>query len=161
MSEQFVRAALAIASWGCETALDVGSGEGRYQAFVRHCETIDPGQPAPAWSAYHYTDDALTAFQWIHADRYDLVYCLDVIEHMEKEDGLRLLAELERVAVRRILLFTPNGFRPQDSDDPWQVHRSGWTADELRGLGYTTAVVDFTYELKAEPAAALWAWRDL
>jgi hypothetical protein len=68
----------------------------------------------------------------------DAVVALDVIEHLEKEQGLELLSQLEALARRRVILFTPNGFVPQpaEADNPWQEHRSGFTTDELLRLGY-------------------------
>lgn len=155
-----VRAVLTAASWGCETAIDVGSGDGRYRALVPHCETVDAYQDAPL-SDFHHKANALQLLSdWEEAPYWDLVYALDVIEHLTKADGLKLLDQMERLARKRVLIFTPNGYRKQTSDIPWQIHRSGWTAEELRARGYWTAVTDFDYEGKVEPAAALWAVKE-
>jgi SAM-dependent methyltransferase len=71
-------------------------------------------------------------------NQFDCAVALDVVEHLTKEDGLRLLKNMERIARKKILLFTPNGFLPQDNldDNPLQVHRSGWTAKEMKLLGF-------------------------
>ena len=37
----------------------------------------------------------------------DSVFALDVIEHMEKDDGLKFLREAERVARCQVMIFTP------------------------------------------------------
>jgi len=68
----------------------------------------------------------------------DAVVALDVIEHLERDAALALVDALERVARRRVVVFTPNGFVPQAqaTDNPHQEHRSGFTADELRARGY-------------------------
>ncbi len=67
----------------------------------------------------------------------DCVVALDVVEHLEKQRGYELIAELERVAKRRVVVTTPNGFIPTpDAEIPWQEHRSGWIPDEFRRLGY-------------------------
>ncbi|MFM6155428.1 MAG: hypothetical protein ACKPE3_20930 [Sphaerospermopsis kisseleviana] len=61
----------------------------------------------------------------------------DVIEHAEKEIGLKALAALKKIVRQQIIIFTPLGFMPQESDkdelDPWgmkgtkfQKHLSGW-----------------------------------
>ncbi|MCI4318998.1 MAG: class I SAM-dependent methyltransferase [Thermoplasmata archaeon] len=68
---------------------------------------------------------------------FDAVLALDVIEHLPKEDGYRLLREMERVARRKVIVFTPNGFLPQAGDDnPHQEHLSGWTVSDLERQGY-------------------------
>jgi len=72
----------------------------------------------------------------------DAVFLLDVVEHLEKEEGRQLIHECERIARRQIILFTPLGFLPQDGDGEskdgwglsggrWQVHRSGWTPKDF------------------------------
>lgn len=70
---------------------------------------------------------------------FDAVMALDLIEHLEKEEGLDLLKEMERVASKKAILFTPNGFVPQSSYDnnPWQVHKSGWGYEEMKEKGYS------------------------
>jgi len=65
----------------------------------------------------------------------DTVFALDVIEHLLRADGERLLQEVARVAYRQIVVFTPLGFMPQSYDNRrnriagdgrgyWQTHRS-------------------------------------
>lgn len=83
----------------------------------------------------------------IHADvlkadfpekSFDAVALLDVLEHLEKEDGRRLIGRMERWARRKIVIFTPNGFLKQEEYDgnPLMAHRSGWTAEEFRQMGF-------------------------
>ena len=74
-----------------------------------------------------------------YADRsYDLVTALDVIEHLEKRDAVALVREIERISRGWVVLLTPSGFLPQAATDeePWQLHRCGFTAGELEELGY-------------------------
>src|SRR5579863_1435583 len=72
----------------------------------------------------------------------DSVCLIDVIEHVEREQGLVCLERLKRMARRQLALFTPIGFMPQESDsegvDPWglggsdwQRHRSGWLPEDF------------------------------
>jgi hypothetical protein len=63
---------------------------------------------------------------------------LDVLEHLSKEDGYAMLHAMERIASKKVLIFTPNGFLPQESTDgDMQAHLSGWDAAEMRALGFT------------------------
>jgi len=69
--------------------------------------------------------------------QFDACIALDVIEHLPKETGWQMLAEMERIARRKVIILTPNGFLPQKSHDgDLQEHLSGWTAPELRSKGY-------------------------
>jgi SAM-dependent methyltransferase len=69
---------------------------------------------------------------------YDLVTCLDVIEHLPKKQGWQLLDELERVARGHVVVLTPYGFcrQPAQPDQPWMEHRSGWWPSDFRARGY-------------------------
>lgn len=70
----------------------------------------------------------------------DTVFLLDVIEHLEKEEGVRLLKLTERIAKKQIIVFTPIGYMPQEHEgetDAWglsgvayQQHMSGWFPDK-------------------------------
>lgn len=69
---------------------------------------------------------------------FDTVIALDVIEHFEKKDAFELIKNMEKIARKKVILLTPNGFYPQDTfnDNPFQVHKSGWSKRELKNLGY-------------------------
>lgn len=66
----------------------------------------------------------------------DAVFMLDVIEHLDKEYGKRVIQALEEIAVYDVILFTPLGYVEQlhpDGKDAWgmdggkwQEHKSGW-----------------------------------
>lgn len=45
---------------------------------------------------------------------------------------------MEKIARKKVILLTPNGFYPQNGYDsnPYQIHKSGWTKEELAKLGY-------------------------
>jgi hypothetical protein len=72
----------------------------------------------------------------------DTIFLLDVIEHIEKEEGQALLQEALRVARVQVVVYTPLGFMPHevhDTPSDWgdiphgstQRHLSGWTPQEL------------------------------
>jgi hypothetical protein len=62
----------------------------------------------------------------------------DVIEHLSKHDGYELICQMEAIAKKRVVIFTPNGMLGQkpEPDNPFQAHLSGWTVSEMRRLGY-------------------------
>ncbi|MGD0645562.1 MAG: class I SAM-dependent methyltransferase [Candidatus Bathyarchaeia archaeon] len=69
---------------------------------------------------------------------FDAVLALDVLEHLEKTKGLKLVKTMERVAKKKVVIITPNGFVSQGAtaDNVFQVHLSGWTVNELKRMGY-------------------------
>ena len=72
---------------------------------------------------------------------FDAVIALDLIEHLEKKDGFKLIEMMTKIAKKKIIIFTPNGFQPQRAfdDNPWQEHKSGWyfeDFDELKFKSY-------------------------
>jgi hypothetical protein len=95
---------------------------------------------------------ALAAAEVFGPASFDVVMALDVIEHLEKEDGRRLLDVLETVARRRVIIFTPNGFLPQGAleGNPFQVHRSGWWPEEFLVRGYRVVGVNGWRALRGE-----------
>jgi hypothetical protein len=70
--------------------------------------------------------------------QFDACIALDVIEHLTKPDGLKLIADMEKIAKKRVVFFTPSGFLEQHhaSNDDLQEHPSGWEAAEMEQLGY-------------------------
>ena len=69
---------------------------------------------------------------------FDAVVAFDLIEHLTKDEGYRLVQDMERLAKKVILIFTPNGFFEQEEYDqnPWQKHQSGWAFREMERLGF-------------------------
>mgnify|MGYP001231637972 CR=1 FL=1 len=83
--------------------------------------------------------DVLEIEEKISSNSFDSVIALDLIEHLEKSDGFRLIQIMESIAIKNIIIFTPNGFLRQDAFDsnPWQEHVSGWEINEMENLGFT------------------------
>lgn len=69
---------------------------------------------------------------------FDAAILLDVIEHLEREQGLNLLHRAEKWARKKILIYTPNEFTDQYPYDknPYQLHKSGWNVKDFKDLGY-------------------------
>lgn len=149
----------------CDSVLDVGAGIRPMTWFqpVRHV-CVEPFGPyadvlrAAGIDVIHAT--ALDALDRLGDGAFDAVYLLDVIEHMTRADGLLALAAACRVARRQVVVFTPDGFLPQNGDawglggEYWQTHRSGWSAADFGGAGWSVRqVID---ENGAESIFAVW-----
>jgi hypothetical protein len=69
---------------------------------------------------------------------FDCVLALDLIEHLEKEEGFQLISMMEKIATKRVIIFTPNGLLPQQEfgGNRLQIHKSGWSVEEMREKGF-------------------------
>ena len=71
-------------------------------------------------------------------ESFDAVVMVEVLEHLTRQEGEAMLQKAERWARKRVIVTTPNGYLPQGcmSENPYQVHRSGWSVATMRNLGY-------------------------
>ena len=69
---------------------------------------------------------------------FDTLVAIDVIEHLTKQESLKMISQMEKIARKKVILMTPRGYIDQGAYDgnPYQVHHSGWTKKELQDLGY-------------------------
>lgn len=139
---------LKKASVGCQSILDVGCGrtsllrlfpkEIHRVGVERFQPYIDESKSKGFHNEYHRLD-VMEIGNHFPEKSFDCVYAGDVIEHLEKEGGFTLIKMMEKIAKKKVIVYTPNGFLPQDSRDnnDLQIHKSGWTVAEMQELGFT------------------------
>lgn len=127
----------------CKTVLDIGAGirpMNWYKPESHIC--IEPFEVyGKLLKKAGYEIIQSTALDYLQYTRpqVEAIYLLDVIEHMEKEDGVKVVALALKRAKKQVIIFTPMGFMPQDEDvwglegHFWQTHRSGWMPEEFPG----------------------------
>lgn len=78
------------------------------------------------------------ALKAMKEDSYDVVVCLDLIEHLSKESGYKLLYEIDRICQFTSVIYTPNGFvwQPPSANNEFNAHISSWLPKELKKLGW-------------------------
>jgi hypothetical protein len=165
--------ALERACAGCESLLDVGCGAESPVRFFssRLARSVgvdlhEPSLEASRRAGIHgetLQTPVLDVAERFPPKSFDAVVALDVIEHLQKDDGLALLERMESLARRRVVVFTPNGFLPQGplEGNELQRHLSGWGAGELRGLGYEVEGMTGWRPLRSEEALPAWRPRFL
>lgn len=132
---------------GCETLLDIGCGtDSPVRAFSDRviCTGVDVYKPSLDISkkkgihAKYVLSSALDLDKKFKEKSFDCVFACEIIEHMTKHDGRRLIKIMERLARKKIVIITPNGFVPQKpyNGNPWQEHKSGWTSEEMKQRGF-------------------------
>ncbi|BAQ34200.1 class I SAM-dependent methyltransferase [Dehalococcoides sp. THU3] len=159
-----------------ESVLDIGCGSGSAMLFLNRRQSFDtcgidinPVLIADAKSKsshrQYFCQDILKLNL---ADRsYDTVICLELIEHLPKDDGLNLILRLERIARKKVILSTPVGYSKVEGKNPedGSAHQCGYLPSELRGMGYLVRGNRlrlerpwWPYLLKHSPALASVYW---
>lgn len=132
------------------TVLEIGPGiqpQTLVSGVVHVC--VEPYQPYAELLSQEHPDYTVLNCTWSQALRLllpgsvDSVVLLDVIEHLEKDEGTRLLERTISLARSQVVVQTPLGFMPQGEDEvkdawgmdgvDWQVHRSGWSPEDFPG----------------------------
>jgi len=89
---------------------------------------------------------------------FDCVLASDVVEHFPKAQAVGLIRKMEKIAARTTVIFTPNGFLPQDEHggNILQRHQSGWSVDDMQALGYTVIGINGWKPILGEFALPRW-----
>lgn len=131
----------------CKSILDVGCGKSsllKYFSKSIYSEGVEAFEPYIEESRrqrihnkYHKMD-VLHIQEHFQGNSFECAYAGDIIEHLEKDHGFRLISMMEYIASKKVIIFTPNGFLPlgpRDGNDLY-IHRSGWTTTEMQERRY-------------------------
>ena len=106
----------------------------------------------------------------------DTIFLLDVVEHLDKEEGEELLRITESISRRQIIIFTPLGYMPQEHPDgidawglnggSWQEHKSGWLPQDFDDSWHIFACKEFHFadhngKPFDTPYGAFWAIKSI
>jgi hypothetical protein len=138
---------LAAALKDCDSVLDIGCGpSSQLGSLDRRLYSVGIDAFAPNIEKSRQANihnearvmEALDIEKNFSPNSFDCVMAIEIIEHLSKEDGLKLLSMMESIARKKVIIFTPNGFVPQNAygGNTWQIHKSGWTPKEMKKLGY-------------------------
>lgn len=139
-----------------DTVLDVGCGIGRWGYLIKQSY---PNIKVTGIDIYKsYVDQAIAsgAYEEVINDSFmnidfkpksfDTVIAVEVLEHVSKEEGTKLLKTIESVAKRKVILTTPSGYYELDTELENECHKSGWTKPELERLGYVVFPYPFRWD---------------
>lgn len=117
---------------GCTHVLDLGCGERHHTKHLANSVwvDIDPCHATDPKVIVMGIREAPNAFRRMH---FDAVLMTDVIEHLDRDSGEKLLSEVSAMA-DRIIVFTPLGslWVREESKSPHD-HRSGWMPSDFPG----------------------------
>lgn len=152
-----------------ETLLDVGCGAQSPAYLATRRIKTSVGLDGFAWSiersqaagvhTKYIQGDVLAVADLFKSRTFDAVVCSDVIEHVTKDDGFKLMAAMEGVARKRVIIGTPNGFMPQDGSyegNRLQKHLSGWRVWDFEDRGYRVYGFGGWKPMKGAYAQPVW-----
>jgi len=131
-----------------EKILDVGAGQGLPMQLIKmrmkpkKVVAIDLFEPyidevlkKGIYDEYIKKDIRNISFK---KDSFDVVIALQVLEHLKKDEALKLLDKLERIAKKQVIVATPIGemYHPAVDNNPLQLHRSSFVPEEFIKRGY-------------------------
>lgn len=134
-----------------ESILDLGCGKGlgcsealsgKYSVGIDSCEIdLTEAKRKNIYTECIFEDAKDLSF---NRKSFDLVISFHVIEHLAKEESRNLIKKMEDLAIKKVVIATPNGFVPSKDYDATNFtgHKCGWTADEFKELGYKVIGVD-------------------
>lgn len=135
---------------GCDSVLDLGCG---HSSPIRYCdvffsagiELYEPYLKESEKKGIHnvYIKADIRKIK-LKQKIFDVILCLDVLEHLTKKEGYDLIGKMEDAAKRKIIITTPNGYIYQDGYDHnlLQKHKTGWSVEELEKLGFSVLGVN-------------------
>ncbi|MCD6593433.1 class I SAM-dependent methyltransferase, partial [Candidatus Bathyarchaeota archaeon] len=127
--------------------VDLGCGEGVYapilKSHVSYLVGVDKKRERLAKAILNGYDCVIASdiMEFKIPDECDIVFLFDVIEHLDKPDGVRLL---RRLSDKNVMLTTPCKYFPIALNG----HKSLWTVEELSYMGFKTYIIEIRDILK-------------
>ncbi len=129
----------------CKTVLDIGCGP---NSIIKYCNNLSYSIGVEAFAPYV----SLSKAKGIHTEylnsnildvnfkdnSFDAVIMVDVVEHLDKKDAIRLINRAYAWAKKKIIVITPNGFQEQLEYDgnQNQIHKCGFNSTQLKNMGF-------------------------
>jgi hypothetical protein len=138
-----------------KTVLDVGAGKGTYKrlcdGFIvyKDIQPLSPIFTDAEWTAVEVWEPYIKEYELEYLydkvinsdarlvqkslDNYDLAFAGDVLEHMTKDDAIRLVKTLSKKC-KILIISIPLGYHPQGehNSNPFEVHiKDDWTHQEF------------------------------
>ena len=141
-----------VTTWKPESICDLGIGYGKYgMLFREYLDIWDVESPYgkrklklygvevfeeydnPIWQIYDkiFTKDVLSILPILsQLGKFDLLFLGDVIEHFTKEEGKRILSEIE---YDKLIIITPKVVSTQEAvyGNSFETHKSSWSKEDF------------------------------
>ena len=144
-----------------KTVLDIGVGFGKIGLLIREYLEAWMDKTTPdKWDIYiegieiyeNYHKDsfqqiiynkiiycnAMDFKEYPSKDKFDLITCFDMVEHLKEDDSINLINYLRQKS-SNVLLSVPTGkgwLRNQYGENKYEAHLSEWNTSDLNKLGF-------------------------
>lgn len=136
-----------------DEVLDIGCGNKIITRYLKCKKLTGVDAFEDYLTKFDVLGDMLKIKELVPEKSYDVLFCLDAIEHLEKDAGMTFLGDMESVARKKIVLFTPT-FWTDNSEavlnpnfwsygNQYNYHKSLWTIEDFLAKGYKR--IDFAY----------------
>jgi predicted TPR repeat methyltransferase len=134
----------------CESILDVGCGVTQNSPLLHIAPkmkkvvgidlfepSIEKNKKDMVYSEYHLAD-AMAIGDMFDENSFDCIVATDLLEHLSALEGLKFLEMAKKIAKKKVIIFTPNGYINQEPYDNniYQIHKSGWSVSKLKAQGF-------------------------
>lgn len=129
----------------CDSVLDLGCGP---DSPIQYCSNVKYSVGVEAFEPYlkkarekgihnEYVFNKIENLDF-EDNSFDAVILIEVLEHLTKDEGKKILSKAKKWAAKKVVVTTPNGFIEQAPVDknPLQKHLSGWSAEEFKERGF-------------------------
>lgn len=134
-----------------KSVLDIGIGFGKWGMLAREYTDVNKGRCAKkTWQVQIDGIEIFPAYEsplWAVYDRvhignvvdilpklgnYDLILAIEILEHMKREDGLKMIAAIKAKSKDYIVSYS-NSVSPAAFGNKCEAHISQWTASDFKG----------------------------
>jgi SAM-dependent methyltransferase len=130
-----------------ETILDIGCGQGYPMQLIKKVRNVKATgvdlfgsylREAQKSGIYEKLINSDVTRLKMAPNMYDACICLQVIEHLPKEKGFKLIENMEKIAKHQVIITTPYHFfeHPDVDKNKLQRHLSQWSDSDFIKLGY-------------------------
>lgn len=131
----------------CGTIVDLGCGYGTWGFYIKTRKKCKLLVGLDVWKPYLIRLKTMKIYDALILCKlpylpfrekiFDVVVACEVLEHLIKRDGLKLLVELEMISKKFIVISIPLNYVQEGFDgNAFEEHISEWDRNQLEALGY-------------------------
>lgn len=131
-----------------ESILDVGCGQGFPMKMIKSRMKVKKSLGVDLFKPYIEIGKKLKIHdRYVISDvrrlkfndkSFDVVLALQILEHLKKKEAWKLVAKIEKIAKKQIIIATPIGkmYHPATDNNKLQLHLSAFYPEEFENRGY-------------------------